>query len=453
MSSEKLNSRRNFLKTSAAGVAGALAGSALFPSIAAAAGTRNAWVDGMQINPNIDNLRMVLCKDPTQPYWNVQPDVCWANMDQVVMRLAQKLTPAEAWATIFRKPASKQWADVKVGLKVAVIHPHFVTKVIDVLHGYGVPYKNFYTWQSDAESNTLWVGPDVAAVPEVNSVTGLQMGGYKRTSADVLLPTGVKTMPFDAPAYMVDGFDIIVNLATDRWHPADIGRATLCVKNHFGSTNNTGNLTRAGFLHAEPQANVALDLNKHDMILGGNPVRQQLCMIASQGALNGADWLAMGTFAPALDYVFIKKFRIPQGEDTIANVNQATIDKFATFYGYTPAQFDAIDFVDWKAPILATSASPVRAHAQERIELSMSNSAFKPASVHFDIPPEEIMHMSTSIFDQHGRLVREMRNSGYSAITWDGLSSFGTRVPSGTYVIRMSGGRTQAAASLTLVAR
>jgi len=38
-------------------------------------------------------------------------------MDKMAMALAQKATANEAWATIFRKPAAKTWANVKVAIK------------------------------------------------------------------------------------------------------------------------------------------------------------------------------------------------------------------------------------------------------------------------------------------------------------------------------------------------
>jgi len=54
-------SRRNFLKTSAISAAGLMATS--IPVAAATSSSGGAWTDGMQVNPNIDNLRVACAND------------------------------------------------------------------------------------------------------------------------------------------------------------------------------------------------------------------------------------------------------------------------------------------------------------------------------------------------------------------------------------------------------
>jgi hypothetical protein len=457
------SSRRSFLKTSAAGAAGMIAGSVLPKAVSAAGaainppGTRNAWVDGMQVNPDIDNLRMVLVKDTANMLWQTAtPTQTWADLDTAAMVLARKTTAADAWATIFRKPATKQWADVKVGMKAWTTLPSIMTKIVDVLHGFGVPYTSFYTWGSDTANNQYWTGA-VCQGPQagVHNVKGTDMGGVKRINVSVSASDGsgkVNAKQIDTFGYLADGFfDIIVNFADDRMHPEDIGHATLCMKNHYGSFCCNVDYSRYGVLHqGGPMYAAMLDVNKLDMCYGGTPIRQQLCIIMAAN-LQGNDYIAMGTFAPALDYTYIKKIRIALGEDTIANAKQTTLDQFANFYGYTPAQFAALNFIDWKAD--PTAASPAHAPVQQaRMQISISNPAFRPTAIELDLPGHGIGNMSVAIHDQQGRLIRSLNHDG-NAIVWNGLSSSGARVPAGSYIVKVSGSGVQSAGSLMLVHR
>ena len=64
MSQNSNPQRRDFLKTAAAGAAGAVALSTLRLDRAFAQ-TAGGWTSGMQVNPNIDNKRVVCCYDTT----------------------------------------------------------------------------------------------------------------------------------------------------------------------------------------------------------------------------------------------------------------------------------------------------------------------------------------------------------------------------------------------------
>ena len=115
--------RRDFLKTAAMGAVGMTAVN--FNNLFA---SPKAWTK-VQINPAIDNTRVVCCHDAkmlpnltaNQSFASqnsaVSAAVVSSNMDQMAMMLTQKTTAALAWSTIFQKPASKAWADVRVALK------------------------------------------------------------------------------------------------------------------------------------------------------------------------------------------------------------------------------------------------------------------------------------------------------------------------------------------------
>jgi hypothetical protein len=107
--------RRNFLKTSVAGATGLMVGGISVKKASASSG--GAWVDGMQINPAIDNKRVVCAHDTSlrNSDGSANKAVVEADLDKMAIALAQKPTATEAWAAILRKPASKAWSDVEIG--------------------------------------------------------------------------------------------------------------------------------------------------------------------------------------------------------------------------------------------------------------------------------------------------------------------------------------------------
>lgn len=124
--------------------------------------------------------------------------------------------------------------------------------------------------------------------------------------------------------------DILINIANNKGHDL-MGRATLSMKNHFGT------------FAPKHDINYLFNINKSDAILGGNPVRQQLCFIDSlfanklsnMGAPDAMPcYLVMGVFAPAVDYLTIKKVR--EGVQGWTH-DAATIDSYMTTFGYTTA--------------------------------------------------------------------------------------------------------------------
>jgi hypothetical protein len=123
--------------------------------------------------------------------------------------------------------------------------------------------------------------------------------------------------------------DILVNVAVNKGHPF-FGRATLCMKNHFGTFP-------ADYSDTD---NYIVDINKSDAIIGGAPPRQQLCivdsLIANKASSHGMPeampcYLVMGTFAPAVDYLTVKKVR----EQAMgATHDDAVVASYLTRFGY-----------------------------------------------------------------------------------------------------------------------
>jgi len=100
MPSNSYPQRRDFLKTAVAGAAGAVGLGALrFDKVLAQ--STGGWSNGMQINPAIDNKRVICCNDPNMlttlpkdPSFTttnnaVAAAVVAANLDEMAMQLAQ----------------------------------------------------------------------------------------------------------------------------------------------------------------------------------------------------------------------------------------------------------------------------------------------------------------------------------------------------------------------------
>ncbi len=138
--------RRIFIKKAAAGAAGAMIcgiGAKKTEAAPAGAGMAKAWQPGMQINPEIDNMRVSMVHDtsmingtPTRFDLEGQNSLVdkakvHENLDKMALALAEPESglPEDAWAKIFRKPDSKEWNAVKVAIKVNTIEANDYTRL------------------------------------------------------------------------------------------------------------------------------------------------------------------------------------------------------------------------------------------------------------------------------------------------------------------------------------
>jgi hypothetical protein len=156
-------------------------------------------------------------------------------------------------------------------------------------------------------------------------------------------------------ADLVNGvIDILVDIAIIKRHSGPgtayaYGSCSLCMKNHLGTFINAGTGTpSATGLH---NITAICDINKHPAVLGGDPVRQQLCIV--DGLLangNGAggsfdtrvDRMIMGTFAPIVDYLTAMRIMKDVMGKPDANNN---LPKFLTNFDY--AETDALDWNEY----------------------------------------------------------------------------------------------------------
>jgi hypothetical protein len=399
--------RRDFLKTAAAGAAGAMGVSALkFDKIFAQ--STGGWVAGMQINPAIDNRRVICCNDTKMltatPANNdftttnnaVAADVVAANLDEMAMQLAQKTNADDAWSTIFRTGNSGGWAATKVAMKTNGIggsttnRPKWAIykKICDVLIKLGVQPQNIVLYDACDDASTYY-NPHISLTDTTKiraaqvSVRAAGMGGFKAVT--LTNATGIS-----AAADLVDGsIDILVNVAACKSHNGtgnhfNYGSCTLCMKNHLGTFTDGTKAQHSDNLHVgnsatvPPPAPLALfEINKHSAVLGGNPVRQQICIVdalLSNGASgpgggwdNRTDRLVMGTFAPIVDYLATNKILLDTTIMTKSPIqalgvtNAATIlPMFLTQFGYAETDPQWIEYTPDNVPTITpgTGGSP-----------------------------------------------------------------------------------------------
>jgi hypothetical protein len=426
--------RRNFLKAAAAGVAGFTVARADKVFTASA-----GWTNKMPINPDIDNMRVVCCNDAKMlkktmsiTSFTVENDCVdsarvAANMDDMARMLAAKpdqpLPAADAaWRTIFR--SGKAWQETKVAIKVNcvketnMVRVAIIQKLCAVLTGFGaqpgniIIYDGCHSAAGTAKYTPYFSATDSSKIPGVVS----NYNDALKVGADALLPVTFPGLPsglsVKATAQLASGaVDILINCAPNKGHdrPAN-GNFTLCMKNHYGTIfSSNSNYANPSGLHDNTQ--ILLNSVKLDAIIGGNPVRQQLCIIDSLVGSTAHDpaalpdvvvhRLVMGTFAPAVDYLCVKKIREPVMKATHAT---SFVDSFLSAFGYANADPQWIEFTG--GTVGAQPELRQTADALQRVEIVLANDSFKRSSVHFSVPKEErLLHVG--IFDMQGRIVRE----------------------------------------------
>jgi hypothetical protein len=338
-------SRRNFLHTTVLSLGGIMAaGSSVFSKQNPG---NHVFVPRMTVNPEIDNLRVVCGvnpamarRDPTG--WDmaaqnnpIESSQVERTLDAMAVSLSRKTDASEAWKTIFRKPQGKDWSATIAAIKVNCIgknHPRVavVDKICKELNRAGVKLSNIYIYDGTHDAGPLYspyVGkglPEGIVVSDKNKAMG--------ETIKVSIPDK-KNGSFKCTRMIADGtVDILVNIAVNKSHDANFGETTLTLKNHAGTFD-------PHHIHLGGGFDYILAFSKSNALWGGNPVRQQLCIIDSiWGSSKGGpyaipdkrlDRLVMGTFSGIVDYLTAKKLREP-----LMGVTHGPIDRFITEFGY-----------------------------------------------------------------------------------------------------------------------
>lgn len=450
MEHDKKVSRRSFLKSAGIGTAGlTMTSSSINPVFSAQQG-RLAWSEGMKINPAIDNNKVVCCYDMkmftseqqanaanTFQKQNTTVDTTRVenNMDGLVISLTGKSKPQEAWATIFRKSPAKEWSQIKVAIKVNCIYEGImpriaiVGKVCKELIDLGVSAANITIYDAchNASGNgkyTPYVGNGLPANVKVSN-----QAKYGGTVSSTKIDVGSSQL--DCVNLVLES-DILVNCAVNKGHSqTDKGGFTLTMKNHTGTMK----------LSCPSGAQEMVNENKSDAILGGDPPRQQLCIVdslwaAKPGPLSAATHLPgriiMGTFGPAVDIAVTRNIR---EKIMSATHNNNAIQTIMSSFGFTENDLQWVEV----PPYDPTS---VRQFSGKNDGLDFSvitnRGALNSFETRFTIPSNTVSHIE--ITDLSGKVIRKLTNtSGSNKVVWNGCSESGAYINAGAYMIRIVG--------------
>jgi len=435
--------------------------------------SKSAWFPGRQINPNIDNLRVVCCHDEemvtstmgssfSSQNSALDTDRIHYDMDLMAKFLAEKKDPAEAWATIFQQPSGKQWSQVKVAFKVNCLYtpimPHIaiIDKICQVLNSFGVPYSNMIIYDGDSNA-----AGSSKYTPYTNG-NGLPSGvivSSRDTSLGGTTTITVGGSSYTCVKHIADGtIDILINCGVNKGHGSTYGSCTLCMKNHIGTIK----------YRCPSSVTDLTNINSHDAIIGGTPPRQQLCIMDSiLAARNGPsssptnpppNRIAMGTFAPAVDFLTVRKIR-----EELNNWSHpdSTIDKFLSNYGYTeqeiqdlvdlsPEENDGKGWLEFDPSQTGTMHNHLKSSNMQALSFSVTGAAFKPVKKRITLSGRTIKY--ASIFDMKGRQISTLSlpATGRKTITWDGRNKQGKLVRSGKYILTIRGSNSEKAVPFTL---
>ncbi len=448
-------SRRSFMKSVGAGAAGlTIAGSGI-QSVFAAPRANMAWSNGMKINDEIDNRKVVCCYDPEMFTDDVLADAANTfqkqnavvdtgrvedNLDGMALSLSGKSSVQEAWTSIFRKPADKEWGAVKAALKVNCIEPRnmhriaIIGKICKELIKLGVTPSNITVYDSchNASGNdkyTPYTGGK--GLPQ-----GVVVSSASRGSTQVTV--GNKTLACTSVLVNQSGqfiADILVNCSVNKGHgQTDKGGYTLSMKNH------TGTFFKSGYSNC-PSLQEMIDESKSDAIIGGTPPRQQLCIVDSLWASKGGPTvppdrrpcrIAMGVFGPAVDVMVVRNIR----EKIMgASHNNSAIQTIVSSYGYSESDFQWIEV----PPYIPTSLGR-QAGKQQTGEFIVVTAykASAPVETRFSIPQDAVVR--AEILAINGKVIRTLSNTAHAnRLIWDGRSSSGKHVNPGIFLIRITG--------------
>jgi hypothetical protein len=442
------------------GAAGMVAARAGVQSVFAEA---NGWVDGMQINPDIDNLRVVFGKDEQMlasgsygDWFSANTRVNAAkvkeNLDIMAMALAQRDDITAAWQTIFRKPVAKEWSQVTAAIKVNTIGNYYPAK--GVVGALCEGLKSAGVWAANITIYDATQGRCNALYSDVSAGVKTSQGGstYNVVVGSAALPATT----------VVQNLDILISCAVCKQHDwNDWANFSMTLKNHVGTIK---------FSCPNEYPTQLTDLNKSEAIIGSPsamvPAKQQLaivdCLWASQnGGFEGNPncdprLMVMGTFAPAVDYMCSQKVR--KAAPVNATVNDARAKSFLTDFGISakdvnemiqgePSQDTLgrgwVDARTWEpAGVLHHRRAPILSSTV--IEFKVKAAGFRPASTHI-LLNRGVIPPTISMYDTQGRLVRYLTPPIHvKSITWDGCTNAGCRVSSGTYLVVVRSGASMA---------
>jgi hypothetical protein len=271
-----------------------------------------------------------------------------ANLDIMARALSRNET---AWETIFRKPVTKTWTQVKVAIKINSMGKYnpsvsIVSKVCEVLNKLGIPFESITLYdggRASGEACPLKYGPfrDSGMIPPVNIIS---RGETHEITVDGLGATFCPVVVWDA--------DILVNIAVNKGHDRvnQFGGVSMSLKNHVGTIN---------FTHPQ-DIKTLCSYHMHEAILGRPsqdvPPKQQLIILDSLwvgvprsylGTIEKPlQTLIMGVFPGAVDYLTTRKIRERVYPMNPININESIVNSYIENFGYTSEERKMLDDIN-----------------------------------------------------------------------------------------------------------
>ena len=475
MSNKHSKSRRKFLKTTAAGGAGLIVSEGLLKT--AFSKEESVSRRGIEINPNINNLRVVYIEDTAMlengtsttfgtfsaANDKVDADKVKENMDKMACALANEADIQTAWETIFQQPANKDWEDAIIAIKSNCAsgsssgqsYPHaliaIINTVCNVLIGFGAKGSNMTIYDICSFSKD-----PATFYPSSDMVSGMNFAGPGSSTYN--------TSPYNAATVVRDA-DIIINIASCKGH-GQVGGTTLTLKNHIGTMK----------LSCPSGVQDMIDIHNSEAILGNPtssvPPKQQLAIIdclwtAKNGPTAAPDrapcMIVMGTLSPAVDCFTAIKLRL---EEWSYSGTRSTFISYCTRYGYDadddiePLLVDPSPDPDdqGRAWLDANDWSPTGIHPNTStslksttVKFSVTGAHFKPVTRNISLKQGENIK-SISIVNMKGRVIRNLSlpSNNEKLLTWDARNDRGRMVSAGTYILKITGTKTEKAVKFNL---
>jgi hypothetical protein len=339
-----------------------------------------------------------------------------------------------------------------------------VQKLTKVLTGFGVLPSNIVLFDGGGNASGNDKYTSYCSTTDTSKILAVVSNLYDKLNGRVAITDIPNVTGISCASDLVNNVtDILINVAVNKTHntkfQGSTGRCTLSLKNHFGTFTNTvhdpliQNKNTYGAEQLHCRVNVATDpgttdgiigINKHAAIIGGDPVRQQLCIVDSLMASEAGpgsppdkrvDRIIMGAFGPIVDYLIVKKVR--EQVEKLTH-NDTVIAKYLTEFGY--AETDALEWIEFTPG--TSVANPLSGeHSGRLVRVSLSHPSYKPTAMQFTVP-HSAGGARIGIFDGKGRTVREL-SASFSQETefiWDGRDSDGTTVSTGKYFVKISAG-------------
>lgn len=309
-----------------------------------------------------------------------------SSMDAMAISLSQATDASAAWQTIFRKPADKEWVDVKAAVKYNEVGYNptriaIIDKISRELHALGIPCAHIRVYGGANTGNTQYTNLMKQTLPAgvVISAHDAELGG----TSSVTIPPASNDKDSVTSASCIKEIaekqnDILVNIAVNKAHDDEFGGFTMAMKNHFG-TFDPKPFPGAAFNDIHANFSYLLAINQSDALVGGEIPQQQLCIVDSIWAGAGShpgepgedsprNLLAMGTFAPALDYAVAIHHR----KEVMGCTVSENAAKILPAFDYSEQDIALLEWVD--------------AVASKRLSSSKSGHSSNTFEIHPSIP-------------------------------------------------------------------